>query len=157
MNAWKSWLAAMLTVAAAGLVLAGCNGRSTIDTGQGDNREVAAPSALMARANPPIPDLPVPIGFDLDAKKSRSVAAGGLRMVDHRYTGRVNKWVVGRFYKRQMPLAQWALHSDRMIQGTIFLDFSKGNESCFVVIGDAPLWSTSVMVQIYPTTKIQPR
>ena len=153
MNAWRRWLAAAVL---AGIWLAGCNS-GTIDTGQEGSREVSAPSTLMARANPFVTDVPVPVGFKLDEGKSRSTQAGGVRLVDHRYTGRVDKWDVGRFYKRQMPLAQRALNSDRMIQGTIFLTFSKGNEACDVLIADGQWWNTVVKVAIYPVTKAQAR
>ncbi len=90
----------------------------------------------MAQARPPIPDLPVPIGFDMDETASRSFAAGGTRFVDHAYTGRADKYAVSRFYKRRMPVCRWVLVTDMFVQGKIILEFTKEHERCHISIGD---------------------
>ncbi|NQU76115.1 MAG: hypothetical protein HQ546_07380 [Planctomycetes bacterium] len=136
-----------------GSVLAGCNDRRMIDTGDSGRREVAAPDVLVARASSPVTDLAVPLGFKLDEKNSRSMATVGIRSVEHRYTGRADKWAVGRFFKRQMPLAQWTLLSDRMSEGTIHLTFSNGRELCELEIGDRALYGTVIWANIYPTAR----
>lgn len=136
--------------------LCGCNGNNTIDTGAGAPREVEAPSELVAQSRPAIPDIPVPLGFEMYQDNSRSFAAAGLRWVIHSYKGRADKWAVGRFYKRQMPINRWTLETDRMIQGTIYLDFSKGTERCVVTIRD-PGWPhrTEIRVEVYPVGRVE--
>lgn len=140
-------------VLVAGAAVLGCNGRQTIDTGSGAPGEVMAPVALAAQANTPISDLPVPVRMDLADGDSRSFAAAGVRWVDHIYRGRANKWAVGRFFKRQMPTAGWTLVADRMLQGKIFLNFTKANENCDVVISSLFWGRAQVQVGIYPTGK----
>ncbi|KKL79779.1 hypothetical protein LCGC14_2011390, partial [marine sediment metagenome] len=49
------------------ICLAGCNNQpNTVDSQGGAYREVNAPLELIAKAHPPILDLPVPIGFELN-------------------------------------------------------------------------------------------
>jgi hypothetical protein len=150
----RKWISTVLLLAAAGLV--GCNSGSTIDTGAGAPREVSAPSELVAQSRPPVPDLPVPLGFTLDQDNSRSFAGAGSRWVIHQYHGRANKWAIGRFYRRQMPINRWTLETDRMIQGTIFLDFSKGNERAVLMIRDRTWpWSEEIRVEVYSVGKVE--
>lgn len=143
-------IALVVGALAAWTLLAGCNNSATIDTGGGAPREVASSSELVAQARPPIPDLPVPIGFSLDAKNSRSFAGAGTRWVVHRYAGGESKWAVGRFYKRQMEVHGWQLDSDRMIQGTIYLDFSKAGQRCVVKVTDGSWFTRTVIwIEVY--------
>ena len=153
MNA-RTGLYLMTAVLLAGS-LAGCQDNSTIDTGAGAPREVTAPTELVAQARPPVPDLPVPVGCSLDQGNSRSYAAAGFRLVYHTYTGRVDKWAVGRFYKLQMPINRWVLESDRMIRGTIELEFSKDKEKCSVIIDrDGWLTPTRIVISVQPSGKL---
>jgi hypothetical protein len=141
------WLVVILLAAMA----AGCEdaGR-TIGIGSSGPEAVPEPDSLVAQARPPLPDVPMPVGFDLQDSKSRSVAAPGVRLVDHWYTGREDKWAVGRFFKRQMPASQWTLDSDRMNVGDIILEFSKVRERVTVTVGDASWGKTSIHVEIRP-------
>ena len=86
---------------------------------------MSAPTELVAQSRPLIPDLPIPLGFEMAQNKSWSRAREGTRWVIHYYEGRADKWAVGRFFKRQMPANGWTQDSDRMKQGDIMLDFSK--------------------------------
>ena len=134
------------------LCLTGCQyGFATIDTGA-TSREQMVPTELVGRSRPWVPDVPVPLRFDLDKDRSRSWATGGFRVVDHRYVGRGNKLAVGRFYRRQMKNSQWVNVSDLMIRGSIMLRFVKGRERCEVDISDASMGRTEVIVNIFPET-----
>jgi hypothetical protein len=141
-----------LAVALLAVLAAGCDdARRMIGTGSSGPDTAAEPESLVAQARPPLVDVPLPVGFDLTESKSRSMSAPGVRMVDHWYAGREDKWAVGRFYKRQMPACQWALESDRMVRGDIELDFLKGRERARVTISDGSWGKTDVHVEIYLT------
>ena len=138
------------------LSLPGCqnpNRSRTIDTGAAGPREVTAPQALVAGPQSPISDVPIPTGFQWDPSESRSVEAPGLRWVEHRYMGKAHKWELGRFFQRQMPLAQWRADSSRMSQGTLRLYFSKPGERCEIVISDGSWSGMNVDVIIFPVRR----
>jgi hypothetical protein len=152
----KTWtIFAAATVAA----LAGCQQNTTIDTGSGAPREANAPAELVAQLKPPVPDIPLPLGFDIDQGNSRSSAGGGFRLVDYKFDGRPDKWAVGRFYKRQMPANRWTLETDNMIGGSIYLLFTNGKEYCNIVISDNPWWKlfkpTRIALDIHPSGKLE--
>ncbi len=143
-------IAGLLIVAAA-VLAAGCQRNQTIESSGGAPREVQAPQELVAQGRPPVPDIPVPIGFKLDEKKSRNLAAAGLRWVIHQYTGRPSKYAVARFYRKQMPISRWTLVTDVFTEGTVWLDFQKGNERCHIrVTGGGLFSSTRIRVELWP-------
>ncbi len=148
---------AVLT-SAAGLVLSltGCSSDpGKLETTSGGYREVASPIELIARASPPIHDLPVPIGFKLDEDRSRNFTAAGARYIDHLYKGSADKWVVARFYKRQMPTNQWTFVTDIFAQGDVRLDFERQTERCQIIIGKGSLFHpTYIKVQSWTTGRI---
>jgi hypothetical protein len=142
----------------AGMALAGgCNnGSQTVMDPGGTPREVAATRALVARAIPPIPDLPVPVGFKLDEGRSRNFRGGSARYVDHVYKGGADKFAVARFYMRQMPIQRWALVTDMFVQGDVMMDFRKESESCRVIVsGGGTLSSTKIRVTLWTSGRIQ--
>jgi hypothetical protein len=145
----------LLGMAAALWLLSGCGGGyggSTVDSSSGAPRASGAPDGLVAQSRPPIPDLPVPLNFELDESKSRNfLAAGsGSRYVDHVYTGPADKFAVARFYKRQMPVNRWRLETDNFVQGKVILQFQKESETCQITISDAGGWSgTRVEIQLF--------
>jgi hypothetical protein len=146
------WIVAVL----AALALAcGCTKTETIDASSGAPRQMRSPNDLVAQARPPIPDVPLPIGFDLDEGKSRNFAAAGLRWVDHFYKGGSDKFAVARFYKRQMPVNRWTLVTDMFTQGQIMLDFEKGAERCRVIVSDGSLFHpTRVKAQLWTSGRV---
>jgi hypothetical protein len=147
---------AVYLIAALGLLVAGCNGSNTVESSGGAMREVSPPLELVAQARPPILDLPVPIGFELDEGRSRNFAAAGARYVDHLYKGGGDRFAVGRFYKRHMPISRWALVTDMFVQGDIVLDFEKETERCRIVASKGSLFhSTYIKVQLWTTGRIQ--
>lgn len=145
---------AWLTVVAAWMAPAGCNnssGRSGVSSGS-----TAGPiPELVAMSLPPISDLPVPIGFNLDEDKSRNFSAAGARYVDHVFKGSADKFAVGRFYKRQMPIQRWALVTDMFVQGDIMLDFEKDTERCRITVTGGSFGSTRIQVAVWTSGRIQ--
>src|SRR3990172_3595374 len=98
----------MALVPALGLiVLSGCQGQEKVAAGSEQPVKPEPPPGLVAQAYPPIPDLPVPLGFHMDEQRSRNTAAGGIRVVQHLYKGRADKFELQRFYRQQMRIAGW--------------------------------------------------
>jgi len=135
----------------------GCNnGSQTVVNTGGAPREVAATRALVARAIPPIQDLPVPVGFKLDEGRSRNFRGGSARYVDHVYKGGADKFAVARFYMRQMPIQRWTLVTDMFVQGDVMMDFKKESESCRVIVsGGGVFSSTKIRVTLWTSGRIQ--
>ena len=144
-------------LAASATLLGGCNDKpQAVDSAGGGYREVSAPTGLVAKARPSIADVPEPIGFELDERRSRYFAAAGARYVDHLYKGRADKWAVGRFYKRQMPISRWVRVTDRFVQGGIVLDFEKETERCVIQIVKGSLFHpTYIKVQLWTSGRIE--
>jgi len=139
-------------------VLAGCGGSSESVGASTDGPSAVGPiPELVAMRRPPIEDLPVPIGFYLDEDKSRNFTAAGARYVDHAFKGRADKFAVGRFYKRQMPISRWTLVTDMFVQGDIVLDFEKDTERCRINVSDGGLFgSTRVKIAVWTSGRIVP-
>ncbi|MFP4355645.1 MAG: hypothetical protein ACLFUJ_11035 [Phycisphaerae bacterium] len=147
------WLCA--TAAMIGCGLTGCadvemnNGQ----TGQQGNQ--AQSRRLMAKVNPPVLDIPVPIGFDLDEARSRNRSGAGTRFVDHVYTGRAEKFDVVRFYRRHMPEHGWKEMSYQFAQGSGVFSFEKSvagyKEESTVIVRDGGLWDRiEIIVAVGP-------
>ena len=151
----RQWVL-LLWVAATAVMVSGCNRQGqTVDTSGGATRQVSAAPGLVAQARPPIPDVPVPVGFRLDQSESRNFAAAGTRYVDHRYKGGDDKYAVARFYKSHMPISRWSLVTDMFVQGNILLDFEKETERCRVMIDDGCLFHAShITIQLWTTGRI---
>ena len=146
----------ILAWAAAGLLCAGCSRPQPVQTGNAPPPESQVAPDLVAKARPPIPDVPVPAGFALDESASRDFAAAGARYVDHVYHGGDGRFAVARFYKRQMPAARWVLVTSLFVQGDLMLDFEKQTERCRVVIKKGGLLhATQVNVQLWTSGQIQ--
>ena len=142
---------------AALVLLAGCNGDTqTIDASTGAPRQSMQFIDLVAAAQPPIPDFPIPMGFKLDEGKSRDYALAGARLVDHVYKGGSDKLAVKRFYERQMPINRWVLSTAMFVRGDVMLDFEKATERCRIIIGDGGLFSaTSIKVQLWTSGRLE--
>lgn len=105
---------------------------------------------LGAQARSPLPDVPLPAGFELEELRSRSWKSGENRFVDHMYEGRGDKFAVSRFYEKQMPVSGWTMESDQFLQGRGTMDFVKGHERCRITYYDETLGKTVVLVAIWP-------
>ena len=141
-------------------VVAAAAGCSQSGSSSGVAPEGSAPAGpvpeLVAMSRPPIADMPVPIGFSLDEGKSRNFSAAGARYVDHVYKGRADKFAVGRFFKRQMPINRWTLVTDMFVQGDIMLDFEKDTERCRATVTDGSFGSTIIKVAMWTSGRIRP-
>ncbi len=150
-----SWLRRVGCSAVAWAVaMCGCGGQQSQKSNptEGAYRQVSAPVELIAQARPPIPDIPVPVGFKLDEGRSRNFAAGVYRYVDHLYKGGADKFAVARFYKRHMPISRWVLMTDMFAQGNIMLQFEKETQRCQVVASDGDMWNRCyIKVQSWTT------
>ena len=139
--------------------LAGCGGSSGPAGVATDGPSAVGPiPELVAMRRPPIEDLPVPIGFYLEEGKSRNFSAAGARYIDHAMKGRADKFAVGRFYKRQMPISRWTLVTDMFVQGDIVLDFEKDTERCRINVseGGGLFGSTRVKIAVWTSGRIVP-
>ncbi len=92
-------------------------------------------SKLIPSPNPPVADVPIPIGFHIDLSHSQStyVQKTNLRMVNQEYKGSDPRLSVARFYEDNMPGSGWKTIS---LQGSqrIVLNFSKAGEICTITI-----------------------
>jgi hypothetical protein len=138
-------------------VLAGCGGSSESVGASTDGPSAVGPiPELVAMRRPPIEDLPVPIGYYLE-DGSRDFAAAGARYIDHVFKGRADKFAVGRFYKRQMPISRWTLVTSMFVEGDIILDFEKDTERCRVTVSDIGLFgSTRLKMAVWTSGRIMP-
>lgn len=154
----RSGMAAMALAAIAAMAATGCNNTQTVDASSGAPRMMEPTPELVAQSRPPVPDLPVPVSFGLNEDRSRSFAAAGARYVDHVYAGRADKFSVGRFYKRQMPINRWTLVTDIFAQGSVTLDFEKEGERCHIVIDETNnlFHPTQITVQLFTSGRIDP-
>jgi len=149
----RTWILMLLMSPA---LAGGCNNNQTIDRTGGAPRQVEPMMELVARSRPPIPDLPVPIGYKLDEGKSRNFAAAGARYIDHLYKGKADKFAVARFYKRQMPINRWTLVTDMFVQGNVVMEFEKQIERCNVTITDGSIFHpTYIKVQLWTSGRIE--
>ncbi len=137
-----------ITVVLVGVAAALAGGCDSTEVETGDSSSASASSntemVLVARTDPPILDIPVPVGLEL-ADPSRNRSAAGVRWIDHFYEGRADKFAAVRFYKRQMQRKGWTLMSSQYVDGRSTLSFEKKmtglTEEALVSIYDAGLWS----------------
>ncbi|MBN1942986.1 MAG: hypothetical protein JW849_06795 [Phycisphaerae bacterium] len=113
---------------------------------------------LQTQARTHVSDVPVPTGFDLVEKRSRSYQnQTGLRWVDYLYKGPGDKFDVIRFYEKQMTTYHWNPQTQQTAQGQTSLDFEKEHERCRITVsGGGALASTYIHVSITPATHVGP-
>ena len=135
----------MMLATAAMIAVAGCNGSDA-------ELESSSGVMLVSDQTQRIPDVPIPLDFDLVEERSRHFAAGDTRFIDHLYRGYADKFVTASFYRQRMRDVRWKLVTDRFVQGTVILAFRKGAEECAISIsGDGNFLSpTKLMIQVMP-------
>ena len=106
---------------------------------------------LIADANSPIADAPVPAGFTRSANStSKVVPASQLRVVDHRYEGSDELMPVVAFYRAEMPKHDWTvLDQSEASAKEVTLHFSKRNEECFVTV-TRKTFDTEIRIRLEP-------
>jgi hypothetical protein len=119
--------------------LAGCS----------QNTQSLVPSA----PNPPVADVPIPLGMHIDLGRSQStyVPGSGVRLVNELYTGSVPRLSVARFFLHNMPDYKWKMQEERQGPSEISLDFIKHHEECVITIKRG-WFSTHCYVLITPAT-----
>ncbi len=146
------WVAAGLSMG-----LAGCDNQPDSYARTAPAGQPAAPPGVLPKARPPIGDVPVPVGFKLDMKRSRNDDTGVARFVDHLYKGRTDRWKVLEFYREQMPVSRWTCVHDGLAQGRHTLEFEKGSERCVVTVRNGSLLHpTYVEVRVSTVGRIPP-
>ena len=112
---------------------------------------------LAAVGKPPVADLPVPMGFELDEANSRSNDSGVARFVDHLYRGSASKFAVSRFYKKAMVARKWRFISETFSLGDQNLRFERPGEKCSVFISSGSwLHPTKLKLQLW-TSELRSR
>jgi hypothetical protein len=127
------------------MVLGGCDGfggssstKNNLNSTSADDATANAATItgtnLIPAPRPPVPDLPVAIGFKMNESISRNYESAGARFIDHTYEGQADKFDVERFYRQQMPLKGWTMRGSQMVRGDFLMRFEKGSELCEVGI-----------------------
>lgn len=153
---------ACVGLATVALFIAGCSGSSTTNSGStGDsNGSLASAAGLVPQSRPPIPDIPVPVGFKMAESISRDYESAGARYVDHTYEGYADKQLVDRFYATQMPLKDWTMRGRQMVRGEYILRFEKGTEFAEVRINSESTFTgtrTTINVNVQTLGRGDPR
>ncbi len=143
-------LPGLMAVALAGLILAGCETGSASRTtpspsaapNDGTNPpKYVQPTNLLAKSRTPVPDLPVPMGFDMVEDISRSYESAGARFIDHSYRGKDDKMEVERFCRIHLPLKSWTMRGSQMVRGTFTMRYEKASEYLEVRIWAEESWT----------------
>jgi len=113
---------------------------------------------LQAQSRTHVSDVPVPNGFNLVDKRSRSYRnQTGLRWVDYLYKGNEDKFDVVRFYEKQMIVFHWNPQTTQTAQGQTSQDFIKDHEHCRITVsGGGALSATFVHISVTPGTNVGP-
>jgi len=122
-----SLLASSFFIITAALLLPGC-----------PSKEPSTPTILEQRAQPFVQDVPVPRGFELDARKSDHRIIAGRRSVNHIYRGSESPLTVRNFYVHYMPMSQWQLQDEKLYAAVYVLKFKKNDEKCDIRIERVP-------------------
>ncbi len=137
-----------LSLLAAGCTLSGCAWFSA---------ESNPGAELGAVAKPPVADLPVPSGFEMEEGRSRSFDSGVARLVDHFYRGSASKFAVSRFYKKAMVARKWRFVSEFFSLGEQTLQFARPGEECRVRIAPGSwLHPTKLKLELWTSKGISP-
>ena len=110
---------------------------------------------LVAAPESPIPDVPVPIGFEPVVGQSWSRPGGGARLVEHLYQGVGSVPEAVRFYRQHLWQEDWQFVERREAPGGAVLLYQKGPEQLRLRIWEARK-ITNVVVQIAPQGQLPP-
>lgn len=129
------------------MFMVGC---ATIGVKKEETEEVfLEPEEVMA-VNPDLrfDDLPIPVGFLIDAKNSYAFQNPETRVALLRYFGRKPSQTLVQFFLEQMPRYNWVLLNQVEFE-KIILNFEKAQESCIVMI-EPERTKTLVTISIAP-------
>lgn len=103
-------------------------------TDDGDYLGYKGGEGLVASAQSPIPDVPMPIGFKPVVSQSSSEFDGRVRQVHHVYQGRADHPDAVTFYRVGLPMHDWRfVRRVDQPDGSTTQSFTKGNESLEVL------------------------
>jgi len=124
----------IMTILIAGMIV--CSGCSSTGWGRkssssSDTETMDTRKQLQVAADLRIDDVPVPVGFKLDAGDSFAFQNDYTRVGLLKYSGRANITEVINFYKEQMPLYNWILVNLVEYERSM-LNFEKDNQSCII-------------------------
>jgi hypothetical protein len=141
MQSARALSAAVLLIFAAGAI-PGCQLFS--------QRDKNAP--LVAEINPPVADVPIPVGFVMTPDSSSKVVPGNaIRFVDHRYKGTDDVLPVVKFFRDHLPEKGWTWVDQSQARGNeVTLHYTKGNEHLYVTVNPGS-WN-----RVYVRVKIDP-
>ncbi len=143
---------ATCVAAALAIGLGGCN-----QSQQGAGSQAQPLLELARQRHPPVPDVPIPVGFKEDMARNRLLHTGVGRFVDHLYKGRADRYAVVRFFKREMPVSRWTEVTYMQTRGEHTLEFEKGTERCRVVVRKGSWFHrTYVDVRVWTVGRIEP-
>jgi hypothetical protein len=133
----------VLALSLAALALPGC-------TAFGGGRDKNAP--LIAAANSPIADVPVPAGFVMTPDSTSKVVPGNqIRFVDHRYKGSDDVLPIVKFYRDTLPERGWQWVGQNQSRGTeMNLQFAKNQEDLTITITPGNFERTYIRIKIDP-------
>jgi len=78
-------------------------------------------------------DVPIPVGFKILPEKSFILESAGMRAGVLKYIGKAKVENVVNFYKKQMPVYNWAL-LNVLEYGERMLNYERENEGCVISI-----------------------
>lgn len=102
-----------------------------------------------------IADIPVPRDFKLLPKESYSFESGAIRVAVLKYRGRATLDMAVRFYKEQMPLADWTLLNIIEYENCL-LNFERDDETCIIDISPR-MSGVQVTISLGPKPNLVPK
>lgn len=127
-----AWILCLGVAMLAGCEATGGNNSRTGENADGERRSGGV--GLVPRAQSPIADVPVPVGFHLVESISRHYTVGEQRFIDHTYEGRESKFDVERFYRERMPLKDWQPKGEQMVRGRFEQRYRKADELAQITV-----------------------
>jgi len=122
------------TLASSGLWMAACHKLPAFSE-DGAWLSQAPGGGLVADAESPLPDVPVPIGFvALEARSVGYVTRDGVRMVRHVYQGRAEMVEAVEFYRQELERRGWKRRHEDNTGNISALHYRKGPETLLVRI-----------------------
>jgi len=107
---------------------------------------------LIPQSRPLLPDVPLPMKFELVESDSHEWTDGQLRYVHHLFKGSEDLQSVLRFYEKQMPIHHWTLQEKQLIRGRTEMDFVKSTEKARVSVYRGSFWKIYVHISIWPSS-----
>jgi len=142
-------MALMVGVMGVGALATGCN-QLPARSHDGDWVWPGNDNRLVGSQLSPIPDVPMPVGFEPVVSRCRSSVIGESRRIDHTYQGRSSLQAVANLYRRDLRLEDWELVEDSVTGDDLLLRYVKDHEQLNLTITRTGRL-TSIQVRIRST------